>query len=81
MTDAEVYLHVMPRRRRGVWVAYQITEGSPGADLVQGVASYDDARDRAARNGYRLRFDEETWAQMIEAGVAPQTVPDDVTLV
>ena len=81
MTDAEVYLHVMPRRRRGVWVAYQITEGSPGADLVQGVASYHEARDRAARDGYRLCFDEETWAQMIEAGVAPQTVPDDVTLV
>src|SRR6266536_5509588 len=35
MTDAEVYLHVMPRRRRGVWVVYQITEGSPGADLVR----------------------------------------------
>jgi hypothetical protein len=81
MTDAEVYLHVMPRRRRGVWVVYQITEGSPAAELVRGVASYDEARDRAARNGYRLRFDEETWAQMIEAGVAPQTVPDDVTLV
>jgi hypothetical protein len=48
---------------------------------VQGVASYDEARARAARNGYRLRFDEETWAQMIEAGVAPQTVPEDVTLV
>jgi hypothetical protein len=48
---------------------------------VQCVASYDEARARAARNGYRLRFDEETWAQMIEAGVAPQTVPDDVTLV
>ncbi len=47
----------------------------------QGVASYHEARDRAARNGYRLRFDEETWAQMIEAGVAPQTVPDEVTLV
>lgn len=81
MTDAEVYLHVMPRRRRGVWVVYQITEGSPGADLVRGVASYDQARDRAVRNGYRLRFDEETWAQMIEAGMAPQTVPDDVTLI
>jgi hypothetical protein len=80
MTDAEVYLHVMPRRRPGVWV-YQITEGSPGAELVQGVASYDEAWDRAARNGYRLRFDEETWAQMIEAGVAPPRVREDVTLV
>jgi hypothetical protein len=81
MTDAEVYLHVMPRRRRGAWVAYQITEGDPGAELVQGVASYDEARARAARDGYRLRFDEETWAQMIDAGVAPPTVPEDVTLV
>jgi hypothetical protein len=36
MTAAEVYLHVTPRRRRGVWVVYQITEGSPGADLVRG---------------------------------------------
>jgi hypothetical protein len=71
----------MARRGRGVWVAYQITEGSPGADFVQGVASYDEARDRAARDGCRLCFDEETWAQMIEAGAAPQTVPDDVTLV
>jgi hypothetical protein len=81
MTDGEVYLHVMPRRRRGVCVVYQITEGSLAAELVRAVASNDEARDRAARNGYRLRFDEETWAQMIEAGVAPQTVPDDVTLV
>jgi pimeloyl-ACP methyl ester carboxylesterase len=32
MTDAEVYLHGMPRRRRRVWVVYQITEGSPGAN-------------------------------------------------
>ena len=28
------------------------------------VASYDVARDRAVRNGDRLRFDKETWAQM-----------------
>jgi len=75
MTDAEVYLHVMPRRRRGVWVVYQITEGSRGAEPVRGVASYDEARDRAARNGCRLRFDEETWAQMIEAGVARRRCP------
>jgi hypothetical protein len=38
-------------------------EDSPGAERVQGVASYDEARDRAARNGYRLRFDEETGAR------------------
>ena len=36
MTDAEVYLHVMARRGRGVWVVCQITEGSAGADLVRG---------------------------------------------
>lgn len=64
-----------------MWVVYENSEGSPGAELVQGVASYDEARDRATRDGFRLRFDEETWAQMIESGVAPQTVPEDVTLV
>jgi hypothetical protein len=36
MTDAEVYLHVMARRGRGVWVVCQITEGGAGADLVRG---------------------------------------------
>jgi hypothetical protein len=36
---------------------------------------------RAKRDGRELRIDESAWKVMVAHGVAPEEVPDDVTIV
>jgi hypothetical protein len=60
MTDAEVYLHVTARRGAACGSSVRSPRAAPARTSSGAVASYDEARDRAARNGYRLRFDKET---------------------
>ena len=79
---ARPYLHVMPRYAAGPrWHVYQISDESPRITFAESVTSYVDAHKFAAREQRPLRIAEQAWQQMLVAGVAPQTKPDDVTLV
>jgi len=79
---ARTYLHVMPRYAADPrWHVYQIGDQSPRITFAESVTSYLDAHKLAARDQRPLRIAEQAWQQMLDAGVAPQTKPDDVTLV
>ena len=79
---ARTYLHVMPRDAADPrWHVYQISDESPRITFAESVTCYLDAHKLAARDQRPLRIAEQAWQQMLDAGVAPQTKPDDVTLV
>ena len=79
---ARTYLHVMPRYAADPrWHVYQISDESPRITFAESVTCYVDAHNFAAREQRPLRIAEQAWQQMLVAGVAPQTKPDDVTLV
>jgi hypothetical protein len=81
-TGALPYLHVMPRYAAGPrWHVFQISDESPRITFAESVTSYVDAHKLATRDQRQLRIAGEAWQQMLAAGVAPQTVPEDVTLV
>jgi hypothetical protein len=80
--NTQVYLHVMARYEGGHrWNAFQVIDDPPAVAIDASITSYDEARERAARNKQRLRFAEQAWRQMAAAGVAPQKVPDEVAIV
>jgi len=79
---ARTYLHVMPRYAADPrWHVYQIGDQSPRITFAESVTCYLDAHKLAARDQRPLRIAEQAWQQMLDAGVAPQAKPDDVTLV
>jgi len=79
---ARPYLHVMAREvAGGRWHVFQISEESPRITFAESVSSYVEAHKLAARDQRPLHFAGQAWQQMVAAGVAPQTVPDEVTLV
>jgi hypothetical protein len=79
---ARTYLHVMPRYAAGPhWHVFQISDRSPRITIAESVTCYLDAHKLAGREQRPLRIAEQAWQQMLDAGVAPQTKPDDVTLV
>ena len=76
------YLHVMPRYAAGPrWHVFQIGDQSPRITFTESVTSYVDAHKLAAREQRPLRIAAQAWQQMLDAGVAPKTKPDDVTLI
>ena len=79
---ARTYLHVMPRYAADPrWHVFRISDQSPRITFAESVTCYVDAHKLAARDQRPLRIAEQAWQQMVDAGVAPQTRPDDVTLV
>jgi hypothetical protein len=79
---ARTYLHVMPRYAADPWWhVFRISDQSPRITFAESVTCYLDAHELAARDQRPLRIAEQAWQQMLDAGVAPQTKPDDVTLV
>jgi hypothetical protein len=79
---AQPYLHVMPREATGGrWHVFQLSDESPRITFAESVSSYVEAHKLAARDQRRLRFAGQAWQQMVAAGVAPHTMPEDVTLV
>jgi hypothetical protein len=79
---ARKYLHVMPRHAAGPrWHVFQVSDQSPRITFAESVTCYVDAHKLATREQRPLRIAEEAWQQMVDAGVAPKTKPDDVTLV
>jgi hypothetical protein len=80
--DVTAYLHVMPRYPDAQrWNVFQIVDDPPGIALAASVTSYDEVKQRAARGKRSVRFAEQAWRQMVDAGAAPRTVPDEVTIV
>lgn len=76
------YLHVMPRYVAGQrWHVFEISDEPPLISIAASVASYVEARTLAAQDQRPLRIAGRAWQQMVAAGVAPATVPDDVTVV
>ena len=76
------YLHVMPRYAVGHrWHVFQINDESPRIEFAESVTSYLEVHRLGTANQRRVRFSQEAWQQMVAAGVAPKTVPDDVTVV
>jgi len=81
-SGAQPYLHVMAREPGGGrWHVFQVSDESPRITLAESVNSYVEAHKLADRDQRSLCFAEQAWQQMVAAGVAPQTVPDGVTLV
>jgi len=82
--DAGVYLRVMPRfeadARSPRWHVYQVSDESPRITLAGSVSSLKEAQSLAGRDKRPLRIAEQAWQQMFAAGVAPKTVPDEVTI-
>jgi hypothetical protein len=79
---ARPHLHVMPREvAGGRWHVFQLSDESPRITFAESVSSYVEAHKLAARDQRPLRFAGQAWQQMVAAGVAPQTRPEDVTLV
>jgi len=78
---ARPYLHLMPRHAASQrWHVFQISDKSPRITLAESVTSYVEAHKLAARDQHPLRIANVAWQQMVDAGVAPKTVPEDVTL-
>jgi hypothetical protein len=76
------YLHVMPREATGGrWHVFQLSDKSPRISFAESVTSYVEAHKIAMRDQRPLRFAGQAWQQMVAAGVAPHTMPEDVTLV
>ena len=79
---ARPYLYVMPREAGGGrWHVFQLSDESPRIRLAESVTSYVEAHKLATRDQRPLRFAGRAWQQMVAAGVAPPTMPEDVTLV
>jgi len=79
---AQPYLHVMPREPAGGrWHVFQLSDESPRITFAESVSSYAEAHKLATREQRPLRFARHAWQQMVAAGVAPQTLPEDMTLV
>ncbi len=79
---ARTYLHLMPRYAADPrWDVFEISDESPRIRFAESVTCYLDAHKLPARDQRPLRIAEQAWQQMLDAGVAPQTKPDDVTLV
>lgn len=79
----EIYLHVMPRADNGPtarWHVFQISEESPRITLAGSVTSFVEARDLATRDHASLRFAPVAWAEMVSAGVAPEQIPEAITV-
>lgn len=80
--DIHEHMRVMPRFESDQrWNAFQVSDDPPSVSLVGPVASYEDARQRAARSNLQLRVEGRAWQQMVAAGVAPPRVPDSVLIV
>jgi hypothetical protein len=82
--DGDVYLQVMPRvetdARSRRWHVYQVSDESPRITPAGSASSCQEAQTLAARDKRPLRIAEQAWQQMLTAQVAPETVPDDVTI-
>jgi hypothetical protein len=79
---AQPYLHVMAREGAGGrWHVFEVSHESPRISFAESVSSYVEAHKLAARDQRPLRFAGQAWQQVAAAGVAPQTLPEDVTLV
>ncbi len=79
--ETGVYLYVMARHLADQrWHVFQVSEESPRITLAGSVASYEEARKLATRGRRSLRIAEQAWRQMLDAGVAPAKVPDDVSI-
>jgi hypothetical protein len=77
------YLHVMPRtggESRARWHVFQISDEAPRITLAGTVESFAEARKLAARDKLSLRIAHNAWQQMVTVGVAPEKVPDAVTI-
>ena len=79
---APPYLHVMARHATGQrWHVFQLSDESPRITLADSVTSYDQVHELAERDQRPVHIADEAWRQMVADGVAPDTAPDDVTLV
>ena len=82
--DAGAYLQLMPRFPTGAgsarWHVFQVSAEPPRITRVGSVSSFTEARALAAKHKRPLRIAAQAWRQMLDARVAPKTVPDDVTL-
>ena len=82
--DDDGYLQVMPgfdtdaQSRR--WHVYQVSDESPRITLAGSVSSCQEAQTLAARDKRPLRIAEQAWQQMLAAHVAPEAVPEDMTI-
>lgn len=80
-----MYLHVMPHSgqpsTRLRWHVFQISDASPRITAAATVTSWDEARTLATRANRPVHIAEQAWRQMRAADVAPETIPDDATLV
>ena len=65
----------------GRWHVFQVGDESPRITFAESVTSYAEVHQLARRDQRPLRFAAQAWQQMVAAGVAPQTVPENVTLV
>jgi hypothetical protein len=59
------------------WLTYTTPAGG-GVQLTSSVASLAEAVERCERLGYRLALPPETHAEMVQAGVAPADIPEDL---
>ena len=79
---APPYLRVMARHAAGQrWHVFQLSDESPRITLADSVTSYDEVHELAEREQRPVHIADEAWRQMVADGVAPDTAPDDVTLV
>jgi hypothetical protein len=62
------------------WNVFEVADQSPRISLAGTVATCEQARHLAAHNNLQLRISRAAWRQMIDAGVAPQNPPNDVTI-
>lgn len=78
------YLHLMPHHPDGTapgrWHVFQVSEASPRITVAATVTSWDEARTLSARAKRPLRVAALAWQQMTSAGVAPDSVPDEITI-
>jgi hypothetical protein len=81
-SGGRTYLHVMAREvAGGRWHVFELSEESPRIRFAESVSSFVEAYKLAARDQRPLRLAGQAWQQMVAAGVAPHTMPEDVTLV
>jgi hypothetical protein len=77
MANPDTTLTVSPNRRSGTsWVTFVSPQGA-GQVMTSSVRSLKEAVERADRLGYQLQVTPEAYAEMVEAGVAPATPPND----
>ena len=81
-TEGRAYLHVMARYKdTEKWHIFRVSDEPPRIAPAFSVMSYDEAKREAMRARQPLRFAVRAWQQMVDAGVAPRRVPDQVTIV